>query len=408
MSVPRPGWDLRRVEHVLREERRSVEPSEAFDGDVFHYSIPVVQSSGDGAIESAADIKSGKLRIRGPSVLVSKLNPRKAVVVHANERGRPTICSSEFICLRPKSADLRYAYYLFLSEDVRQSLEALVKSATRSHQRVVPSDLTKLQLAWPSLPIQRAIASFLDRETAKIDILIEKKQRLLELLEEKRTALITRAVTKGLDPDVPMKDSGVEWLGEIPAHWDVASVRSVFAFLDHKRIPLSAEERGRMTEREYPYYGASGVIDHVEDYLFDEPLLLVAEDGANLLSRSTPLAFVASGEYWVNNHAHVLKPRIGDLNFWAYVLRTVDFTPWVEGAAQPKLTQGNLASIRLPVPPIEESDRIVVELSSAEESIDTLASRAAHATKLLREYRSALISAAVTGKLDIPAEDSAA
>ena len=102
-----------------------------------------------------------------------------------------------------------------------------------------------------------------------------------------------------------MKDSGVEWLGEIPVHWEVKTLKHVFANLDNRRIPLSGEERAAMA-KEYPYY------------LFDEPLILVAEDGANLCSRSTPLAFVATGKYWVNNHAHILKPHDGMVSHWAH------------------------------------------------------------------------------------------
>ena len=189
----------------------------------------------------------------------------------------------------------------------------------------------------PPIIEQRVIAAFLDRETAKIDALVAKKERLIELLQEKRAALITRAVTKGLGPNVPMKDSGVDQLGEIPAHWEVKPLKSVFTNLDSERIPLSSEVRATMT-KEYPYYGASGVIDYVEDYLFDEPLILVAEDGANLYSRSTPLAFVAEGKYWVNNHAHILRPLDGRVHYWAHVLASIVFDPWISGSAQPKLT----------------------------------------------------------------------
>ncbi len=90
-----------------------------------------------------------------------------------------------------------------------------------------------------------------------------------------------------------------------------------------------------MVEKVYDYYGASGIIDQVEEFIFDEPLLLIAEDGANLLSRSSTLAFIASGQYWVNNHAHIIKPHTGDLRFWAYMLESYDYTIYVTGAAQP-------------------------------------------------------------------------
>lgn len=154
----------------------------------------------------------------------------------------------------------------------------------------------RLKISFPPLDEQQAITRFLDFKTTQIDTLIAKKQILLEKLAEKRTALISHAVTKGLNSTAPMKDSGVEWLGKIPAHWDVIALRYACEFLNRRRIPLSSEERGAMSERIYPYYGASGIIDYVEDYIFNEKTILIAEDGANLLSRSSPLAFIADGK----------------------------------------------------------------------------------------------------------------
>ena len=94
-----------------------------------------------------------------------------------------------------------------------------------------------------------------------------------------------------------------------------------------------------MISRRYNYYGASGIIDKVDDYLFDDELLLIAEDGANLVLRNLPLAIIATGKFWVNNHAHILKPKRGSIEFLAWVMEGLNFLPWISGAAQPKLTQ---------------------------------------------------------------------
>ncbi len=257
-----------------------------------------------------------------------------------------------------------------------------------------------LRVPLPPLDEQRAIAAFLDRETARIDELIAKKQRLIELLKEKRQAVISRAVTKGLNPDAPMKLSGIDWLGDVPKHWDIRRLRFLFDNLNHRRIPLSGEDRSYRA-KVYPYYGASGVIDAVDEYIFDEPLILVAEDGANLLSRSTPLAFVAEGKYWVNNHAHIIRPRVGPIRYWEALLQTFDFTPLVSGSAQPKLTIQNLNTVFLPVPPVLEQQRIgefIVEMNA---KLGSMIDAIANASRRLCEYRSALITAAVTGQIDV-------
>ena len=220
-------------------------------------------------------------------------------------------------------------------------------------------------------------------------------------MQEERTAVINQAVTKGLDPTVKMKDSGIEWLGEIPEHWEVKKLAFEFNTLNTKRVPLSAEERGKMESRIYDYYGASGVIDKVENYIFDEELILIGEDGANLLTRTKRLAFIASGRYWVNNHAHIIKPIYGNIYYFCELLELIDYTIYISGSAQPKLTQEALMSIKIPVPPISEQNKIFDYLKDEFNKIDTIISKSQQEIELLKEYKTALISEVVTGKVDV-------
>ena len=263
-----------------------------------------------------------------------------------------------------------------------------------------------LRVPVPPPEEQRSIAGYLDRKTAQIDILIQKKQALIDLLREQRTALINRAVTKGLDPDVPMKDSGIEWLGQVPEHWKRSKAKYELESLNHRRVPLSSSVRGQMSDRRFDYYGASGVIDQVEDYLFDEDLILIAEDGANLLSRSSPLAFIARGRYWVNNHAHILKPQAGNIDFFVNLLEAVDYSPFVTGAAQPKLTSEALSNVELPIPPRNEQDLIAAFIGRKTSEVAALIQREQSLIVGLRKLRASLILEVVTGKIDV--RDSAA
>ncbi|WP_447529520.1 restriction endonuclease subunit S [Vreelandella sp. TE19] len=262
-------------------------------------------------------------------------------------------------------------------------------------------DLANIRLAVPEVDEQASIAAFLDHETARIDALIGEQKRLIELLREKRRALISHAVTKGLDPDVPMKESGVEWLGEVPAHWIVAPIKIFYKFLDGKRIPLKSEDRGSR-QGLFPYYGASGVIDWIDDYIFDQDHILVSEDGANLLARSSPISFVAKGKYWVNNHAHILSPIDNNLVYWAEVIENLDLAIHVTGSAQPKLTSEALGSIMVASPPLP-AERLKIQemIFKLDKVVQELINEAVEGIKLLKERRSALISAAVTGKIDV-------
>ncbi|MCR8923190.1 restriction endonuclease subunit S [Dasania sp. GY-MA-18] len=291
-----------------------------------------------------------------------------------------------------------YAYYYFMHID---SFKGLKPFYTGLRKVVRSETFSNIKMPVPRKEEQEIIANFLDHETAKIDTLIEKQQQLIKLLKEKRQAVISHAVTKGLNPNAPMRDSGVEWLGEVPEHWAVSKVKFEYKNLDGRRIPLSTEERSYM-QGEHPYYGASGVIDHVDDYIFDENLVLVSEDGANLLMRSYAIAFPAYGKYWVNNHAHILKPRDGNTEFWAEVIEVRDLTPYISGSAQPKFTSEALSNLVIAVPPATgEVNKISSYIREQKEKYSLLIGKAEGSIKLMQERRTALISAAVTGKIDV-------
>lgn len=170
---------------------------------------------------------------------------------------------------------------------------------------------------------------------------------------------------------------------ELPKGWVRVTLGEVANNFDGKRIPLSAEVR-KHRKGVYPYYGATEVIDWIDDFIFDGRYLLIGEDGANLLSKSRPLAFIVEGKIWVNNHAHVLQTKSNlDIHFLCYYFNSLDLKPNVTGTAQPKLTQANLNKIEIPCPEISEQHRIVTKL-------DTLFARLARAEAALRTAESDL------------------
>lgn len=271
--------------------------------------------------------------------------------------------------------------------------------------RLLNSSLIKAaQVAIPPVAEQARIAAYLDSETAKIDALVSEQEGLVQVLRERRAATATRASTMGLDAsdEVVLDDDPL--VGLRPARWPVKSLRHWLTSLDARRVPLSSEERGAR-QGEYPYYGASGVIDHVDAPLFREPLVLVSEDGANLLARSTPIAFSAKGEYWVNNHAHVLRPRSGSVDYWAARIESIDVAPVVSGSAQPKLTADALLALRVAAPEdTDEQCQIADFIAEETAKINALIAEAEGVVAVAKERRSALIAAAVTGQIDVRGE----
>ena len=311
-------------------------------------------------------------------------------------RGMVIGAYTRFVC---GDVDTReFLYLLYLSLDEGKLLRPLYSGLRKT---IPTATFLRAKIALPPKPEQQAIVRYLGHVDRRIRRYVSAKQKLIALLEEEKQAVVNRAVTRGLDPNVRLKPSGVEWFGDVPEHWEVSRVKTEFVSLNHRRIPLSAVERGAMSMRRYDYYGASGVIDKVEDYLFDDDLLLIAEDGANLVLRNLPLAIVASGKFWVNNHAHILKPRRGNLEYLAAVMERLNYTPWISGAAQPKLTQDRLMSIAIAVPPPSEQDEVIDKVTEETTTLRHAIARARRQIELVQEYRTRLIADVVTGKLDV-------
>lgn len=196
------------------------------------------------------------------------------------------------------------------------------------------------------------------------------------------------------------KDSGVAWIGEVPKHWEVKQLKWLFYNLDNLREPISADKRER-TNPQYEYYGASGVIDKIDYYNVDDRVLLIGEDGANLVFRNLPLIYKAEGKFWVNNHAHILKPMKNvDYGYMYYTLEAADYSTFITGSAQPKLSQSNLELQTLPVPPYYEQVFIAAYLDTHCAKIDNLISIQQKRIALLQELKQSVITHAVTKGLN--------
>jgi type I restriction enzyme S subunit len=394
-------WELKRLGSVFEERGESNEKRGVTDILSVLKDRGVIPYSEKGRIGNKASDDIGRYKIVRPDDLV--LNSMN-VIIGSLGISRYTGCLSPVyyvLSQREQANNVRYLALFFQNKQFHESL-IRIGNGILAHRMRIPMEKLKAELiTLPPPEEQAAIARFLAWATNRLDHAIGAKRRIIALLQEQKQAIIHRAVTRGLDPSVPLKDSGIPWLGEIPEHWEVTRVKGEFECLNFRRIPLSTTERGKMKRRQYDYYGASGIIDKVEEHLFDEDLILIAEDGANLVNRNLPLAIVARGKYWVNNHAHILRPRKGQLEYLAALLESMDFRPWISGAAQPKLTQDRLMGIRIAIPPPEEQAQIVEAFNKEAEPITLSIQELLQEASLLREYRTRLIADVVTGKLDV-------
>ena len=307
----------------------------------------------------------------------------------------------------------RYAAFQ-LSATAAEVAGRYAAGATRARMNLATSASRKIAL--PPLKEQEDIADFLDRETAKIDALVERKERLIELLQEKRTVLITRAVTRGLDPSVPMKDSGVEWLGEIPAHWEVRRLRRVVSkFVDY---------RGKTPEKSasgVPLVTARNIKNQSIDFSLSEefireelyPRWMVRgrpEYGDVVITTEAPLGETAQ----IVDTGIALAQRVILLKVEAMKI-TNDYLKYhfaadsgrmelrtrATGSTALGIKASHLKSSLIAVPSMREQDAIARAVRSESEEVDMLIAKVREAIDQLREFRAALISAAVTGKIDV-------
>jgi type I restriction enzyme, S subunit len=222
----------------------------------------------------------------------------------------------------------------------------------------------------------------------------EPASELLKRIEKDKAERAVSARDRRATKIKPLADEEVPY--PLPSNWGWASLGDVTISRDGERIPVSREEREQRA-KVYDYYGASGVIDKIDAFLFDKPLLLIGEDGANLINRSTPIAFMARGKYWVNNHAHVLDGLSEEfLRYVELFINAIDLKPYVTGTAQPKMNQAKMNSIPAALPPLAEQQRIVAKVDQLMALCDRLEASIASGDGTRRRLLDALLLEALT------------
>lgn len=387
-----PNWQLYRLGQLFHERKEKV-------SDKDYPPLSVTMNGIVPQLETAAKSDDGDNRklVKVGDYVINSRSDRKGSGGISSHDGSVSLIS---IVLKPKNVHPRFAHHLLRSRAFQEEFYRWGHGIVADLWTTRFADMKNIRMYLPDLESQKAIADFLDRETARIDQLIDKKQQLVGLLKEKYKAEKKRLVFDLDNQLVERSASAVSWFPDLPSHWRFMRSAHLFNNLDSRRIPLSAEKRGDLAKI-YPYYGASGIIDAVDDYLFDEDTILVGEDGANLVMQSTPIAFKASGKYWVNNHAHILTPRFGDFDYWIHALNEVPYEVFVTGSAQPKLTSAVLGNIRLPVPPSEEQTEIASRIEAMGLRVNAAIDPVLASIERLKEYRAALITASVTGQIDV-------
>ena len=362
-----------------------------------------------------ADVRNGYSYFEDGDVAFAKVTPCFENGKGALMRGLRCAAgfgTTELTVLRPNLAvaDARYINYIVQGSSFRAFGAGAMTGA--GGLKRVPDEFTRnFPVLLPELGEQRVIASTLDRETARIDALIEKKTRFIELLREKRQALITHAVTKGLDPNVKMKDSGMEWLGEVPEHWDVLSFQRCVFIAEGQVDPEKSPYREMVLLAPNHIESGSGLLLYTEtaEEQNAESGKYLCQKGDVVYSKIRPalrkvciapdLSLCSADMYPMRGHSGMSNQFL----FWFLLSEPFSAFAVLEAdrVAMPKINRESLNSVQLPRPPINEQMEIVAWVAQSTARLDNLRAKTERSIELLKERRSALITAAVTGQIDL-------
>lgn len=412
------GWEVVPLWTLFRRVKRTGFPDAELLSVYRDFGV-VPKASRDGNFNNASEDLSTYQLVKAGDLAINKMKAWQGSVAISEFEG--IVSPAYFIFTPTHTEDSRYLHYLMRSAEYTHAYLAHSKGIRPNQWDLEPQEHSRMGIILPPLPEQQAIARFLDKEVAKIDALVAEQRRLIALLAEKRQAVISHAVTKGLNPATPLKPSGIDWLGDIPEGWEVVPLRRLIDFIEAGTsvnatdISAGPEERG-VLKTSCVYSGTftpeenKTVIpeefDRVSCPLIAGTLVVSRMNTPDLVGaagyvREAPDNLFLPDRLW---QVHLLDSMPEFIHFWtmteAYRGQVKVACAGTSSSMQ-NLTQDDFRSFRLAVPPLDEQQAIVAHLKSDLPRFDALTAAATSAISLLQERRAALISAAVTGKIDL-------
>ena len=286
-----------------------------------------------------------------------------------------------------QNVDKKFLYYFYLNLDSDKRMKSLY---TGLRNTITKDSFFSFKTFLPPQPEQTAIATFLDEKTAKIDLAISQKEQMIALLKERKQILIQNAVTKGINPNAKMKDSGVEWIREIPDGWEVKRIKHLMKIKngqDHKHI---------IADLGYPVFGSGGQFAYAKEYLYDGEALLLGRKG----TIDKPL--YVNEKFWtVDTMFYAIVNKKNSTKFCHFLSTTIPFSYYSTATALPSMTQENLNNHKIALPSISEQKSIVNFIETQSAKIDQSIALNQSQIAKLKEYKSVLIDSAVTGKIKV-------
>ena len=383
-------WEMKRWRFLLEENSQKNSKCELKLQLQFRYGEIIRkanQSEDSDVFETIGNytiVKPNDIMINGLNLNYDFISQRIAQV---REMG---VMTSAYICLRPTSiTNSRFYTYFLKSMDYKKMFHGM---GTGIRLTLSYNELKNQFLPFPPLDEQTAIAEYLDKETAKIDTAIAQQQKMIDLLNERKQIIINNAVTKGLNPNVKMKDSGVEWIGEVPEHWEVRKLKHIAKLQSGDTISSD-----NFTEDGYPVYGGNGFRGYTNRFTNDGDYVLIGRQGALCGNVN-----YAHGRFFASEHAVVVYPHKQENIVWlGEVIRTSNLNKYSQSAAQPGLAVSLIQNICFPYPPKDERDEIAFYIEKNIKVIETGVENYQQQIFLLQERKQIIINEVVTGKIKV-------
>lgn len=377
-------WDVKRMKFVVANVGDKIDAKES---DLRYFGLENIESF-TGKLLDSVELESEGIghRFQKDDVLFGKLRPYLAKVFLAQEEG---LSSTEALVFRSSEVIYpKFLSYYCLSQDFINKVNGTTFGSKMP--RASWDDISSFRMVYPSLEEQKIIADFLDKRLAQVDALIAKQETLLEKLAEQRVALISHAVTKGLNPDVEMRLSQVDELGQIPNHW----IETRLKFM--AKIQNGCDYKHVQAEDGYPVIGSGGQFTYATEFLYQGESVLFGRKG----TIDKPLYI--NDAFWTVDtmyYTEILKNTFP--KFLYYCALTIDFWKYSTQTALPSMTQTVLSNLYFSIPEYDEQKQIAKYLDQKTEELDNQYAKVVEIREKLKEYRSTLITQVVTGKIDV-------
>jgi type I restriction enzyme S subunit len=397
-------WTFERMKHIGQVTFSSVDRHELVTEKsvkVCHYPVAYKNESVDTNTEfpmgtcSESEYANFQL-LKGDIILTKDSETANDIGVpcFVKETIENCVCGYHLAQLRvieTKHFNGEYLFRYFQTKNVSSYFETSCNGVTRFG--LGKPIIENMLLLKPTLHEQQIIARYLDYTTSTIDFLIKEKSALITKLQEKRKALINEVVTKGLDPNVPMRDSGIEWLGMIPEHWGISKIK----FLADLKSGTNLTSEVIEPAGDFPVYGGNGLRGFYGSYTDEGHYILIGRQGALCGNIN-----YAKGQFWATEHAVVCYPKLDFKTIWlGELLRAMNLNQYSIASAQPGLAVERIKNLAIPVPSTEEQAGIVDFIESRTTKIEQTISDIQIQIQKLKEYKTAVISEVVTGKVDV-------